>query len=321
MKRPGVVTLFLSMVFAGVLLPPPVFAEPQLPEYTPASGLSGALNSVGSDTLAYLMAFWGTDFKKHYPDVKFSMRQFGSATALPALLDGSANLAPMSRLMTPEEIRAFNKKFGYDPTEIRVALDAVAVYVNNDNPISKLALPQLDAVFSSVPKCGHSHPIETWGKAGLEGDWATRPIALAGRDHMSGTREFFRQKALCGGDYRKDIREHAGTAEIHRTLAGNKYAIGYSGIGSRQAGVKVLALAANANAPFVAPIAENIISGKYPLARPLFIYVNKAPGKPLTSLEAEFLKMVLSKAGQQRVITEGFVALDAAMVAREREKL
>lgn len=322
MTRHAIVTLVLGSFLTAALPPAAAFAESQLPEYAPTSSkLSGALKSVGSDTLAFLMAFWGTDFKRYYPDVKFDMRQYGSATATPALLDGTANLAPMSRPMTADEIKAFNNKFGYAPTEIRVALDGLVVYVNDDNPVAQLALPQLDAIFSSARKCGHSQPIDTWGKVGADGDWAARPIALVGRDRMSGTREFFREKALCGGDYRKGVREQPGPVEIQRALAANKYAIGYSGIGNRQSQVKALALAPDPKAPAIVPTPENIVTGKYPLARALYIYVNKVPGKPLAPLETEFLKMVLSKSGQQRVNTEGFVALDAAMAAGEREKL
>lgn len=289
----------------------------KLPEYQRTSGVSGNLSSVGSDTLANLMTLWAEEFKRVYPNVNVQIQAAGSSTAPPALTEGTSNLGPMSRKMKNNEIVAFEKKYGYKPTPIRVAIDALAVYVHKDNPIKGLTLPQVDAIFSSTRKCGYPEDITRWGQLGLTSAWQNRDIQLFGRNSVSGTYGYFKEHALCKGDYKATVNEQPGSASVVQSVSASLNAIGYSGIGYKTSGVRAVPLAKKPGQPFISATEENAISGKYPLARFLYIYVNKAPNKPLSPLELEFIKMVLSKQGQQVVIKDGYIPLPYKVIERE----
>ncbi len=292
-----------------------------VPEYQRTSGVSGNLSSVGSDTLANLMTLWAEEFKRLYPNVNIQIQAAGSSTAPPALTEGTSNLGPMSRKMKDKERDAFEKKYGYKPTAIPVAIDALAVYVNKDNPIKGLTIPQVDAIFSSTRKCGYPEDITTWGQVGLTGAWKDRPIQLYGRNSVSGTYGYFKKKALCKGDYKNNVNEQPGSASVVQSVTSSLNGIGYSGIGYKTSGVKAVALTKKEGTPFIEATPENAVSGKYPLARFLYIYVNKAPNKPLPPLEGEFLKMVLSKVGQNVVIKDGYIPLPEKVVEKALAKL
>ena len=292
-----------------------------LPEYQKASGVSGNLSSVGSDTLANLMTLWAEEFKRTYPNVNIQIQAAGSSTAPPALTEATSNLGPMSRKMKDKERDAFEKKYGYKPTAIPVAIDALAVYVNKENPIAGLTIPQIDAIMSSTRKCGYDTDIKSWGDTGLAGSWAAKPIQLYGRNSVSGTYGYFKKKALCKGDYKSNVNEQPGSASVVQSVTSSLNGIGYSGIGYKTSGVKAVPLAKKPGQPFVAATPENAVSGKYPLARFLYVYVNKQPNKPLAPLEQEFIKMVLSQAGQKVVIKDGYIPLPAKVVAKALESI
>ena len=295
--------------------------DADLPEYKPASGVSGNFSSVGSDTLNNLMTLWAEDFKRLYPNVNIQIQGAGSSTAPPALTEGTANFGPMSRLMKDQEIQAFEQKYGYKPTAIGVAIDALAVFVNKDNPVKGLSLSQVDAVFSATRKCGASKDVSRWGDLGLSGDWVKKPIQLYGRNSVSGTYGYFKEHALCKGDYKTNVNEQPGSASVVQSVSTGLNAIGYSGIGYKTSGVRAVPLASKDGGEFEEATEENAISGKYPLARVLYVYVNKAPNKPLAPLEMEFFKMVLSKSGQGVVEKDGYIALPSALAAKELAKL
>lgn len=295
--------------------------DPGLPEYVKGSGVSGSLSSVGSDTLANLMTLWAEEFKRLYPNVNVQIQAAGSSTAPPALTEGTATLGPMSRQMKSEELEAFETKHGYKPTAIPVAVDALAVFVHKDNPIKGLTIAQVDAVFSATRACGYDHDITTWGDLGLSGGLATQTIQLFGRNSVSGTYGYFKEAALCKGDFKSTVNEQPGSASVVQGITKSINGIGYSGEGYRTSGVRMVPLAKKEGAPFVEVSAENALSGKYPLSRFLFIYVNKAPNEALPPLEAEFLRMVLSKTGQQVVVKDGYIPLPAKIAEKMRAKL
>lgn len=298
-----------------------VKVDPKLADYSAVSGVSGKLSSVGSDTLANLMTFWAEEFKRQYPNVSLEIQAAGSSTAPPALTEGTSKMGPMSRKMKSKEIEAFEKKFGYKPTAIRVAIDALAVYVNKDNPIKGLTIPQVDAIFSATRKCGANADISAWGDLGLEGSWGNRTIQLYGRNSVSGTYGYFKKKGLCKGDYKNSVNEQPGSASVVQSISSSLNGIGYSGIGYKTSGVKAVALTKKPGKPFVAATAENAINKTYPLSRYLYVYINKHPNKPVAPLEREFVKMILSKAGQNVVIKDGYIPLPAKVVAKELAKL
>ena len=292
-----------------------------IPEYRAASGVSGNLSSVGSDTLANLMTLWAEGFKKVYPNVNIQIQAAGSSTAPPALTEATSNLGPMSRKMKSKEMAAFEDRYGYKPTAIPVAIDALAVYVNKDNPIKGMTIPQVDAVFSSTRKCGYDRDISKWGDLGLGGAWKNRDIQIYGRNSVSGTYGYFKKKALCKGDYKNGVNEQPGSASVVQSVSTSLNGIGYSGIGYKTSGVRAVPLAKKAGKPFVEATPDNAVKGTYPLSRFLYIYVNKQPNKPLAPLEKEFLKMVLSQSGQKIVIKDGYIPLPAKVVAKYRKML
>lgn len=295
--------------------------DPKLDDYKKASGVSGKVSSVGSDTLANLMTLWGEEFKRLYPNVTIQIQAAGSSTAPPALTEGTSNLGPMSRQMKDKERESFEKKFGYKPTAIAVAIDALAVYVHKDNPIEGMTIPEVDAVFSSTRKCGHNEDIRRWGELGLTGAWRSRDVQLYGRNSVSGTYGYFKKKALCKGDFKNTVNEQPGSASVVQSVSASINGIGYSGIGYKTSGVRAVPLAKKKGGDFVEATPDNAVAGKYPLARFLYVYVNKHPNKPLPPLEREFLTMVLSKIGQQVVIKDGYIPLPAKVAERELAKL
>lgn len=295
--------------------------DPNLHSYTKTGGVSGSLSSVGSDTLANLMTFWAEEFKKQYPNVAVQIQAAGSSTAPPALTEGTANFGPMSRPMKDQEIEAFEKKYGYKPTMVAVGIDALAVFVNKDNPIQGMTMEQVDAVFSSTRTCGASKDITKWGDLGLSGAWANRDLQLFGRNSVSGTYGYFKENALCKGDFKSNVNEQPGSASVVQSTAASLNGIGYSGIGYITSSVKTVPLAKKAGDAFVDASAENALNGKYPLSRPLIMYVNKAPNKELAPLEREFIKLILSKQGQEIVVKDGYIPLPASMAKKTLEKL
>jgi phosphate transport system substrate-binding protein len=284
-----------------------------IPEYQKASGISGNLSSVGSDSLANLMTLWAEEFNRVYPNVNIQIQAAGSSTAPPALTEGTANLGPMSREMKDDELEAFEGKYGYKPTAIPVAVDALAVLVNKDNPVKGLTMEQVDAIFSSTNKCGGEKSIETWGDAGVAA-WGAKSIQLYGRNSVSGTYGYFKEHALCKGDFKNNVNEQPGSASVVQSVTSSVNGIGYSGMGYTTSGVKMVPLAKKGGKTFVDPTPENAVAGTYPLTRYLYVYVNKKPNQPLAPLDNEFIKMVLSKTGQQVVIKDGYIPLPAKVV-------
>ncbi len=280
--------------------------DPNLPTYEPASGVSGSLSSVGSDTLNNLMTLWAEGFRSFYPNVSIEIQGAGSGTAPPALIEGQAQFGPMSRPMRGTEIEEFEARFGYAPTPIRGAIDALGVFVHRDNPIECLSLAQVDAIFSSTRNGGLDAPINTWGDVGLEGEWANMPIALYGRNSASGTYGYFREVGLFGGDYRSEVREQPGSSTVIQGVASEVGGIGYSGVGYGTADVRTVPLRATDDGECFDAVGEHAASGEYPIARFLYIYVNKNPNEPLEPLRAEFIRYVYSQQGQEGVLRAGF---------------
>ena len=311
--RHWIAILFASLAWHG-------FAE-ELPRYERVSGVSGNLSSVGSDTLANLMTLWAEAFEKDYPNVNIQVQAAGSSTAPPALTEGVSNFGPMSRKMKDKEIEAFEKHYGYKPLGVRVAIDALAIYVHKDNPIKSLTIQQVDAIFSTTRRCGSNRNVRTWGDLGLTGSWVNRPIQLYGRNSVSGTYGYFKQIGLCSGDFKNTVNEQPGSASVVQSVTASLNGIGYSGVGYVTSGVRAVPIAEDTAMPPVKVTTETALDGSYPLRRYLYIYVNKKPDTLLNPLEFEFLRMVLSTTGQEVVEKDGYVPLSARMVNRELKRL
>lgn len=311
----------LAGLLAAFVLAPAAQASGGSGPYQKASGISGTLNFIGSDTMNNLMALLGEGFGKLYPGVKVQGEGKGSSTAPPALIEGTAQLGPMSRPMKSSEIDAFEKQFGYKPTEVKVALDALAVFVHKDNPVKSLSLPQLDAIFSKTRKGGFATDIVIWKEAGATGPLADRPISLYGRNSASGTYGFFKEHALYKGDFKDTVKEQPGSASVAQGIEKDPAGIGYSGMGYVTSGTHRLAVASAEGKPAVEATEANVLSGEYPLSRYLYIYVNRAPGKPLDPLVREFLTYALSTEGQAQVEKDGFIETPAPVATAELKKL
>jgi phosphate transport system substrate-binding protein len=293
--------------------------DPRYPAYQSKSGVSGTVKSIGSDTLNNLMTLWAEGFNKAYPGVKIEIEGKGSSTAPPALIAGTAAFGPMSRPMRPTEIDGFEKKYGYKPTEVRVAVDALAVFVHKDNPIKCLSLSQVDGIFSSSRNSG-APDIVKWDQLGLGGEYAGKPISLFGRNSASGTYGYFKEVAMGNGDYKATVKEQPGSSTVVQGVASDKFAIGYSGIGYKTADVKAVAVSGR-DGTCQEPTQQNAYQGKYPISRFLYVYVNKNPSAALDPLRGEFLKYVLSKEGQQVVIKDGYFPMPFVFANQDRAKL
>jgi len=308
-------------VVAGTLAAQVVQVDPRIPEYVPTRQVAGNLNSVGSDTMNNLMTLWAEAFRKLHPGVRVQVEGKGSSTAPPALIAGTAQLGPMSRAMKDSEVDAIVAKYGFEPTEIASALDVLAVYVHQDNPLAALSLPEVDAIFSKTRRLGYGKDITTWGQLGLTGAWAGKRISLYGRNSASGTYGFFKEHALGGGDFKDQVKEQPGSASVVQGVSEDLYGIGYSGVGYKTSGVRALPLAKKLGDPAYEPNYENAITWKYPLARYLYIYVVQDPRKPMDPLVEEFLRFVLSQQGQEVVIKDGYLPLPFSVVEKELAKL
>ncbi|MDX1643908.1 MAG: phosphate ABC transporter substrate-binding protein [Thermoanaerobaculia bacterium] len=308
------VLLVASFVWAQA-----VKVDSAIPAYETTSGISGNLNSVGSDTLNNLMTLWAEGFQQKYPSVRIQIEGKGSSTAPPALISGTAQIGPMSRAMKSSELDEFEKTFGYKPTPVRVAVDALAVYVNKDNPIEKMTIAEVDAAFSKSRNCGASSSIDTWGQAGVS-SWSGKPISLYGRNSASGTYGYFKSNALCKGDFKDTVKEQPGSASVVQGVTEDLYGMGYSGIGYKTSGVKAISLSEDGSAYYSTDPAD-VYAGDYPLARFLYLYINKAPNRDADPLVREFLEFVLSQEGQEVVVKDGYLPIPHSIVREELSSL
>ncbi|NNO00549.1 MULTISPECIES: PstS family phosphate ABC transporter substrate-binding protein [Vibrio] len=296
-----------------------VIAQP-LVDYSKTNGVAGSLLSVGSDTLAGMTTLWVEEFKTIYPNINAQVQASGSSTAPPALTEGTAQFGPMSRPMRGREIEAFERAHGYKPTALRVAIDAIGIFVHRDNSIKGLNFTQLDSIFSSTLRCGATQPINTWAQLGVDEDWAKRGIQLFGRNSVSGTYGYFKQNALCGGDFKKGVNEQPGSASVVQSVASSINTIGYSGVGYQVSGVKLIPIAKQGD-QFIVASYENILSGAYPLSRYLYVYVNKHPNQDLPPMQREFIRFIFSKQGQAIVGKDGYVPVSAEFAQQELAKV
>jgi len=314
-------TLLAGVAAAGLHAQQAMKVDPALPGYQKVSGISGSLNSVGSDTMNNLMTLWAETFRRNYPNVKVQVEGKGSSTAPAALIAGTAQFGPMSREMRATEIDQFESKYGYKPTQLRTSYDALAVYVHKDNPIKQLTLAQVEAIFAKSRRRGYKENVTKWGQLGLTGEWADKPISLYGRNSASGTYGFFKEVALKNSDYKDTVKEQPGSASVVQGVTEDRYGIGYSGLGYKTSGVRLVPLGETEQGPFSDGNYEDVKSGKYPLARFLYLYINKAPGKPVDPLVGEFVKLIFSKEGQEVVVKDGYDPLSAQQAKQELAKL
>ena len=320
LRARSVMTAMMVALSCAHRAPAAVSIDPALSRYQPTSGVSGNLSIVGSDTMAQLVTLWAERFKRFHPGVNIQLQASGSSTAPTALTEGTANLGPMSRAMKKTEMRAFERRYGYPAMAVLVAVDAVALFVHRDNPLAGLSLSQVDAIFSSTRKCGAPSGLVRWSELGLSGVWAHRNMVLFGRNSVSGTYGFFKDRALCRGDFKNSVNEQPGSSSVVQAVSRSINSIAYAGIGYKTPGVRSVPLGSGP-ANYVAATQENALAGSYPLVRFLYVYVNKAPGHRLAPLDREFIDLVLSQLGQSAVAVGGYIPLPVDLIERQRRLL
>ncbi|MGV3002600.1 PstS family phosphate ABC transporter substrate-binding protein [Vibrio sp.] len=313
------ILVYLMVAFSMPCLAKEIVND-ELDSYDKISGMSGTISSVGSDTLATLTSVWAEDFQRIYPNINMQLQSSGSSTAPTALTEGTSQLGPMSRPMKVKELEAFERQYGYPPIQLKIAIDAIGIFVHKDNPIEGLNFSQVDAIFSSTLKCGATAPLNKWQQLGIDTEWAKLGFQLFGRNSVSGTYGYFKQHALCKGDFKRQVNEQPGSASVVQSVASSINSIGYSGVGYQVSKAKLIPIALKGQ-DYIYPTRDNILDGRYPLARYLYIYVNKNPLKPLPRPQAEFLKFIYSKQGQIGVEKDGYVALSRELANAQLQKV
>jgi phosphate transport system substrate-binding protein len=338
---------FTALALVNLTLGLPLYAEQghlnrtvasvhsELQSYEARTSVQGRMAIAGSDTMQPVLSKLAMDFRRRHPELKIAVQGSRDSKLSPedVFLTGLATmrrgdgdpsghlgaydvqLLASSRQLTEEEVKRFQSRYGYAPTAVAIAQDAVAVYVNQDNPVSQLTLSQVDAIFSSTRKRG-SADIREWGQLGLDGTWEHAGIQLYGRDHRStGTLPFFKQVVMQGGDFKKNLIPEPGSASVIMAVGKDRLGIGYSGIGFQTSAVKAVALSEGPGTPSIAPSIESVMDGQYPLSRPLYLYVNKNPKEPWEPKILEFLRFINSREGQETVARTGVYPLSSTQVA------
>ena len=276
------------------------------------------LNIVGADVMDEMSLGWAKIYRKQYPKMSVTLDLRASGAGAPGLVSGKGDLAPVGREMFPAEIKSFVDKYGYEPTRIRVATGSVGslgktaasvILVDKDNPIDCLSIPQLDAIYSKTRKHGY-HEVKAWGDVGATGDWANRPIHLYGLKPVNGIEQYFKVVAMDGGEYKDGIQfvkgqgwDHAFTVAA-KDMAKKPGGLTYALLANVTPNTKVLKVSDTDGGTCYEPNVQNVYEHKYPFSRYVYIYVNKAPGKPLEPKVKEFLRLVLSREGQDVVAKE-----------------
>lgn len=303
--------------------------DPALASYEQGGQVSGTVIVKGSNTMQPLVARLASEFHRRHPGAEINVEGGGSETGLKEFLETNGQpkrvagngsrpvlLVASSRELTAAEIKQFTDKHGYEPTAVPVAVDAVAIYVHRDNPLSNLTLDQVDAVFSTTRKRGYPYEIKKWGQLGLNNGWGNAQIKLYGRDQKSGTRAFVKEHVLGNGEFDPAIQEEPGAASVILALSRDPFGMAYSGLGLQNSSVRALPLADKAGMPFIMPETTSVMDGSYPLRRFLYFYVDKSPQVALHPVLQQFLAFVNSREGQQSVVKVALYPLPIKQVQR-----
>lgn len=308
-----------------------VTVDANLARYNPQTQVVGSFKIHGSETMYPLLTRLALEFQRRQPKATFDIRGGGSTQAIAKFLEPPLSkvgkvvifderafppLVSTSRELFDDELKEFAAQHGYEPLAVPVAVDAVALYVHKDNPLEGVTLDQVDAMFSSTRKRGHKTAITQWGQLGLTGGWENAKVELYGRDLKSGTRAFFQEHCLAGGDFMPGVHEQPGAASVILDLSRKQTGIGYSGFGLQSSTVRILPLAEAPGMPFVTPSVTTIADQTYPLRRVLYLYLDKSPKNPLPEVVKEFLAFIMSQEGQEAVIKAGFFPLPASQIMK-----
>ncbi len=290
--------------------------DPQIPSYVAQETVSGKLEIAGSETMKPLIDAWMRDLTRRHPGLKPVVASAGSETGLEAILQHRTGIAAMSRRMSTDEISAFVKEYGFEPTEVPVANDALAVFVHKDNPITGLSLEELDAMFCRERQRGLSYDIDSWGLVGLMDEWFEAPIRLYGRNGKSGTSALFRDEVCKGGTFRPRLVDAPGSASVVLDVVKDPQGIGFSAIGYKTSMVRPVPIAMVKGGRYVEPTFHSVMDGSYPLERHLYLYIAKPPKTPPAPALKELVRFALSQQGQQLALDHGYFPLSPMEITR-----
>jgi phosphate transport system substrate-binding protein len=299
----------------------PSTTDGTIPYQTTTERMYGDLIVRGSTRLEPMIRAWFKHFSRLYPHIETDIEASGSGSAPKALISGVANIGAMSRKIKQKEIEAFVKEKGYPPLELKVAMDALAVYVNRKNPIKKMTLTQVEAIYSADNKCSddtglNQESIDSWETIGWKngGD-----IEVHNFHSASGGYGLFRKRVLCKGEYKEGlIGEYKTSPEMTAAISHSITSIGYaSRSGNTGYGAKIVALSRSKAFPYYYPNSKNIASNNYPLSRFLYLYIDKPPAEPLPKHLKEFIKYIYSSNGQHTISQQGAIPLSPRFIGRQ----
>ncbi len=289
-------------------------------KYKKVNNVYGTIKIAGSTTMGNLVSLWCKGFSDIYHNTNCIVESFGSRKAPQDLEEGKIDIGTMSELMSSKDRQDFKNIYGYEPVDIKVAIDMIAVLVNIENPINCMTIDELDGVYSNTYLCQRSTDITTWGDLNQVGEWKNTPIKVYGKTPASGTYDVFRKIALCNGDYKNSITKLASSRDIVDFVSRDASSIGYSGVGLLTSGVKAVNIGKSRHNCYP-PKSEFALSKQYPFTRNLYLYPRENPSKSMKTLTKEFLKYILSKDGQEAVLKAGLTTLPASILKEERKKI
>jgi len=321
-----VLAFYLSTTLALISLPPANWGQvhppldPEMPSYIPSDQVSGTLTIAPSETMKPLLRAWSDELVRRHTKLSITMVKEGVDSGFAALLAHRSEIAAMPRRLTSDEIAEFIREYGYEPTEVSVAIDALAVYVHKDNPITGLSLDELDAMFCRERRRGLKYVVDSWGLVGVMDEWFDAPVQLYGRNGRSGPSYFFREEVCRGGSFHPQLVDAHGLASVVLEVGLDPNGIGFSAIGYRTAMVKPVPIALVKGGRYVEPSLQTALDGSYPLRRNVYLYIAKPPKTDATPAIVELIRYALSRQGQQQALDSGYLPLASTEVARFTSK-
>lgn len=294
--------------------------DAKIPLYQPLTQVKSKLTISGSDSMKPLIVALTDELKRRHGGVTFSITGEGSQTGLTDLLEHRTEVAAMSRRMTASEIAEFVKEYGHEPAEVPVAIDALAIFVHQNNPVTGIAMDELDSVFCLERRRGMAYPVNSWGLLGLTDEWFDAPIRPYGRNGNSGTSYFFREEVCKGGTFVSHMVSGHGPASVVMDVVKDPQGIGFSGIGYRTSTVRAVPIAAVKGGRYIEPSFESVMDGSYPLRRNIFFYVARAPKSEPDAAVRELVRFALSAQGQQIALDHGYFPLPLTEITRVLSK-
>jgi phosphate transport system substrate-binding protein len=287
-----------------------------LKEYEDPPKVSGKLRSIGSSLTTALVNRWVSEYATLHPEAELNILSGGSVDGLAKFLAGQADLVALAQALPDADVTRFKKTFGYEPSQIVVAQDALGVYVNKSNPVTGLTLGQLEAIYSREPKSGVPVP-EFWSDLGVTGPLANERLVRVSLSKVQGSHMFFRDEVLHGADYRFNVQFEPVNSSLVQAAGADPAAIGFGSVMFGTQRTRFVPLQAG-DGSWLLPTYENTVSGRYPLVRPLRIVFNRKPDGTMNPVVREFLRFAVSRHGQRDI---GFADCYPLTVQQQEEAL